>query len=187
MGGSYDPQYQAAYRYANREKIAVYQKEYRERNADKLAAYRTEKRVEHASKQRARRDANRTKIAEYQREYRRRTRSERREYDAEWRATHPAVVKEYRVRHAERARERNAVRRARRLGVRLVSTPLERGYALLLRGDPCAYCGSPAAELDHVVPLAAGGEDGPTNLVGACRSCNAKKHARPLLLFLLEG
>lgn len=56
-----------------------------------------------------------------------------------------------------------------------------------LYADPCAYCGAPSAAIDHIVPWSAGGrdEDG-MNLTGACRRCNAKKHAKPLLHFLLE-
>ena len=40
--------------------------------------------------------------------------------------------------------------------------------------------------VDHIEPLAAGGKHVPENLVAACRSCNASKKERPLLLFLLE-
>jgi 5-methylcytosine-specific restriction endonuclease McrA len=40
--------------------------------------------------------------------------------------------------------------------------------------------------LDHIVPLAAGGEHVPENLAVACRPCNASKKDRALLLFLLE-
>lgn len=40
------------------------------------------------------------------------------------------------------------------------------------------------AHREHVVPRAGGGTDGLDNLVLACSSCNAKKKALPLLLFL---
>lgn len=41
----------------------------------------------------------------------------------------------------------------------------------------CRYCRSKDGELtiDHVVPVALGGGDGPENLVAACRDCNAGK------------
>lgn len=51
----------------------------------------------------------------------------------------------------------------------------------VLRRDnhTCRYCGatSPDATLtvDHVVPVALGGSDDPSNLVAACRDCNAGK------------
>lgn len=56
-----------------------------------------------------------------------------------------------------------------------------------LYADPCAYCGGPASAIDHIVPIASGGddEDG-MNLTAACTTCNSKKRAKPLLSFLLE-
>ncbi len=45
----------------------------------------------------------------------------------------------------------------------------------------CAYCESPAQTLDHVIPVARGGESCPGNLVPACQTCNSrKKHSDPL-------
>lgn len=55
----------------------------------------------------------------------------------------------------------------------------------ILRRDnhSCRYCGgtAPSATLtvDHVVPVALGGTDDPTNLVTACQGCNAGKSATP--------
>lgn len=48
----------------------------------------------------------------------------------------------------------------------------------------CAYCGVPAAEIDHVVPLASGGWHCVRNLRAACRRCNNSKRAQPLGTFL---
>ena len=46
-------------------------------------------------------------------------------------------------------------------------------------GQRCVYCGSPlaldAATLDHVYPLARGGEHAPGNVVAACAPCNRRK------------
>lgn len=46
-------------------------------------------------------------------------------------------------------------------------------------GNACRYCGGMAPDvrltIDHVVPVALGGGDDPTNLVTACRDCNAGK------------
>lgn len=48
----------------------------------------------------------------------------------------------------------------------------------------CQYCGAKAPDvilqLDHVRPVAEGGDDDPLNLVTACRDCNAGKGARTL-------
>jgi len=54
----------------------------------------------------------------------------------------------------------------------------------VLRRDnhTCRYCRSATAELtiDHVIPTALGGTDDPTNLVAACRDCNAGKSSASL-------
>lgn len=44
----------------------------------------------------------------------------------------------------------------------------------------CVYCGAPADVLDHVVPKASGGSDGPSNRAPACTACNASKGALTL-------
>lgn len=52
--------------------------------------------------------------------------------------------------------------------------------------DQCAYCDNPCEVIDHVVPLASGGNNDWTNLTAACRKCNQSKSATPLLLFLIR-
>ena len=57
-------------------------------------------------------------------------------------------------------------------------------YEVLRRdGSTCRYCGRSAPEViltvDHVVPVALGGADDPSNLVTACRDCNSGKSATP--------
>lgn len=53
-------------------------------------------------------------------------------------------------------------------------------YEVLRRDNhTCRYCGGSAPDVkltvDHVVPVALGGSDDPTNLVAACKDCNAGK------------
>ncbi len=49
-------------------------------------------------------------------------------------------------------------------------------------GGRCRYCGTeePPFELDHMVPVARGGENSLENLVVACKHCNASKGDRLL-------
>jgi 5-methylcytosine-specific restriction endonuclease McrA len=63
-------------------------------------------------------------------------------------------------------------------------------YAILERDKfTCQYCGgtSPDVKLtiDHLLPVSAGGETVPHNLVTACNDCNAGKSGR--LPILKEG
>lgn len=67
---------------------------------------------------------------------------------------------------------------------RYVSVPrrtrsgLSRRAVFLRDGDRCQYCGSPAEDVDHVVPRSRGGEHVWENVVAACRRCNSSKEDR---------
>lgn len=56
----------------------------------------------------------------------------------------------------------------------------------ILRRDnhQCRYCGAKPAErelrVDHVIPVALGGDDNPANLVAACDPCNSGKSSVPV-------
>jgi hypothetical protein len=57
-------------------------------------------------------------------------------------------------------------------------------------GYRCRYCEKQltrfTATLDHVTPVAEGGDNGIENLVTACLGCNSRKHKRPVGDFLVE-
>jgi 5-methylcytosine-specific restriction endonuclease McrA len=61
-----------------------------------------------------------------------------------------------------------------------------------LLADPCAYCGDPSREIDHIVPTAMDDASNGysacdwnhTNMIGACRRCNRRKKCHSLLAFL---
>lgn len=57
-------------------------------------------------------------------------------------------------------------------------------YEVLRRDNhTCRYCGAAAPDVpltvDHVVPVALGGRDEPSNLAAACRDCNSGKSSVP--------
>lgn len=57
-------------------------------------------------------------------------------------------------------------------------------YEILRRDNhTCRYCGGTAPDVslrvDHVVPVALGGSDEPSNLVASCHDCNAGKTSTP--------
>jgi 5-methylcytosine-specific restriction endonuclease McrA len=117
---------------------------------------------------------NRERIAQTQRARRNRS-------TAEGRAA-IRRLNDWKTRNPECARQ--TVRRAKQRRRGMTATDLE--YASVLYSDPCSYCGAPAAHVDHIEPIAAGGARGWTNLTSACASCNHQKSARPLLTFLLS-
>lgn len=59
-------------------------------------------------------------------------------------------------------------------------------YAAILFGDPCSYCGGLCEVIDHVDAVAKGGGTGWDNLTAACNDCNARKHATPLLFWVIR-
>ena len=40
----------------------------------------------------------------------------------------------------------------------------------------CVYCGAPATEIDHVIPVSRGGTHALSNLVASCTPCNQGKN-----------
>jgi 5-methylcytosine-specific restriction endonuclease McrA len=62
----------------------------------------------------------------------------------------------------------------------------------LLKAGPrvCAYCGRTigykTATLDHIVPRARGGADGPENLTLSCKRCNQAKGCRTPIEWALD-
>jgi len=42
----------------------------------------------------------------------------------------------------------------------------------------CQLCGRPGSQVDHIVPLAEGGDDAPGNLRTLCNCCHALRHWR---------
>lgn len=79
----------------------------------------------------------------------------------------------------------NHYNRLRRLAI-APPDELAVAYAEVLRRDPCCYCGAPMQHIDHIHPIACGGDGSWTNLTAACQRCNLHKGVRPLLAFLLD-
>lgn len=87
---------------------------------------------------------------------------------AVYRASNPDVMK------AKRERRRSAERNAEG-----THDARDRDFIRSLSGHMCARCGSGGKlQIDHIVPLARGGSNWPSNLQALCRSCNCQKHTR---------
>jgi 5-methylcytosine-specific restriction endonuclease McrA len=101
----------------------------------------------------------------------------------------------YRVTHrrwdmanADRIAMYRGRRRARRKHAEMSKFSASEWHAVQeLSGHRCAYCWrvTDRLEQDHIRPLSRGGAHALSNIVPACRSCNAQKHSKTLLEFLL--
>ena len=68
--------------------------------------------------------------------------------------------------------------RARQIGAAGRHTAADVSKILSAQNHRCFYCGTDITEhpsVDHYIPLARGGSNWPSNLVGACADCNARK------------
>lgn len=118
-------------------------------------------------------EQNRDRVNAYNRVYLRTWRLENPDRE---RATRRRTYEKHRVSHVARAVARNR-------GLRMAS-PETLDYRLVLQADPCAYCGEPATDVDHIDPVVRGASNEWPNLTAACRGCNAQKGPKSLLEFL---
>lgn len=140
--------------------------------------------------------ANREKVLAYAREYAEAHKAEiaarERAYNTAHRAEHTARQRRYRHAHPD------YVANAKRYSARKKGAPLNDLTAAQWReiqaaqDHRCYYCGKRfkgRLTQDHIQPLSQGGSHTLHNVIGACRSCNSKKHTsappipvQPLLL-----
>lgn len=104
-----------------------------------------------------------------------------------WRLANPEMVRAihcgWRKANPDKAAAVSHRRRARKLAatspLAVVTAAIEAERFALT--DGCAYCGVDARKtVEHVVPFNLGGMHVPSNIVGACLSCNCSKSDRPV-------
>jgi 5-methylcytosine-specific restriction endonuclease McrA len=115
-------------------------------------------------------------------------------YDKAWREANPektrARQQRYALAHPERVRARGRAYKAATRGAIVTKADrqeLEEWQAIVM-ADPCPYTRERVAceHMDHIVPIAGGGEHKWHNLVGASASANHSKNDRSLLWYLRE-
>lgn len=85
----------------------------------------------------------------------------------------------WRKKNPEKAREKAATYLANKRALSGHCSIGEWKMRLAYYGGKCFYCGTEGnIEREHRIPVSRGGTNWPSNLVPACRSCNAKKHAK---------
>lgn len=144
------------YHYLNRDRILSRQKQHYEINKDVLNAK--------AAKYR---EANRDVAVARSRE---------------WRANHPGRneknVKEWMKNNPMKAREYSNARRTRKIGAPGRYTPSDIALLLTRQSERCQYCCTKLVgkfHVDHIISLARGGTNYPSNICIACPSCNHRK------------
>lgn len=97
-----------------------------------------------------------------------------RESAKRWLANNPEKIAEY-----------NSARRARKQGAEGRYTADDVARIFAMQKGRCACCGKRRPlTVDHIVPLSRGGTNWPSNLQGACHSCNSRKNARDPIEFM---
>lgn len=115
---------------------------------------------------------------------------------AKWRMDNPARVRAtsitWRKEHPDRVqantRRMHARRRARIASVLTTLTTTEWEAILEAADHACIYCGSQEQPtMDHLTPLARGGNHTAENVAPACRPCNSSKGARTVQEWMAEA
>lgn len=146
---------QRRYKKDNREKINATAKGWRERNPEKATAIQQRRRERHPERIAASKRRSVEKKPDLYREISRIAEQRRRQRKAD--AQGGGVTKEQWLRQAE-------------------------PY-----GNRCAYCDMVTTTLvmEHMVPLARGGDHDICNVIPACRRCNSRKHTMTALEFFI--
>lgn len=166
---------------ANKEVLRNAQRRWREANREKererSRSWNAANRASRNAKARERYAANREKEHERQGRYREANRETTRKASRRWNKTPAGKASKAVVRYQRRDA-------AQELVPGVTRPQIERLMAL---ADHCHYCGRKFSArltktLEHVIPLAKGGEHKLSNLTIACRSCNSAKGARLTML-----
>lgn len=141
----------AQYYREHREVRLEYNRQWHERNPEYSAQYSRQWREEHPEW-----------AAQYNAQYRQKHHAECLERTRKWRAENSDKRANYKSRRRALKRESPAI-------------PFTPGP---IDGEICFYCGAPAEQWDHFIPLSRSGGHLPGNLVPACAGCNGSKGAR---------
>lgn len=168
-------------------------KAWAEENRDHVRAYHREWSGLNQDKTKATRAKRADKKAEYDVRYVAENRERRAAVGLAWQRNNRerwyAYVSKWRAAHPEHVSARRAARRALVAGAEGSHTQDDIRRQREAQGDACYYCGTSLSDgmhVDHMMPLALGGSNGPENIVCACPTCNLRKGAKHPERFLSE-
>lgn len=179
----------AAYRAAHAEQVRAAQRRWSASRPDYRSAWYAANREKAIGYVKKFYIANRDAVLEKQAARRRADPKKSRAYAAAYRKEHPGLIgramRAWRAAHPDEVRTHKIARRVRLLGNGGSHTAQEWREKVALFAGCCVYCGeSKPLVRDHNVPLARGGTNDIGNILPACHSCNARKHARTAREFL---
>ena len=171
-------EYGRQWRIANRDHLLASGREYVAVNKDRKRQYDRERYLANRESliERAReyRAANPEKASECKRLWYRQNRQKVADAVRRWKASNPERLR-------EGLRKRKAKKRAGRKVALEPLTKAAKEARFAIWQNRCAYCEHAGPmTVDHVFPLVAGGLDESSNIVPACRRCNASKNASPV-------
>lgn len=170
--------YMRQWRKTHRVAKTAYDRDYREAHRGEMAAYmhayNEARRAERVAYMREYRKSHRVEAAAYKRKYYKAHRIEIAAYSREWKQA-----------NADKHREAERRRQARKHGATI--GPVDEVAIYKRDGHACMYCGTTHGPLaiDHIVALNNHGPHCEDNLVVACRRCNSSKGTKPLEDWLL--
>lgn len=108
----------------------------------------------------------------------------------EWRAANPEYRREWVARGGEAVEAGKLAKKARKAKTKRRIAPSQIAWIFAAQKGRCAYCrdklvteGPRKYHLDHIIPIAAGGEHAASNLQAACFDCNVSKGAKDPVVF----
>lgn len=168
----------------NKEKILTQAKGYQEKNKEKIKVRSKEYREENKEKIKQKHLDNKEYNNKASREYYYRNREDRLEKAKLWKKENKEkndIIKK-RWYKTPRGKEYSRLRLRKRRELSKGSDFTLNEWEMCLKhfGKSCAYCGERLRklEMDHFIPLTKGGLLTKSNVVPACRSCNATKNAQ---------
>lgn len=126
----------------------------------------------------------------HQAKYSAKQRDQYRSYPAPFREAWARYYESKKPYHIARSTDAERIRRARKKGASGTHTAADVQAILSAQGHRCAYCRADLRKakrhLDHIMPLALGGSNGPENLQWTCAPCNLSKGAKDPIEFARE-
>ena len=173
-----------AYASANKEKLKSYKAEYHLKNLDKARGNYAAWRLKEANREKAR-----VRAQEWHKANPERAKHSKRAWAAANTIKVRAIRSKWLKSNPEYNRAKEHQRRARKVRAGGIHTAQDVKNLLILQRHRCTACNTslrPGYHIDHVMPLALGGGNGPDNIQLLCPPCNAKKHAKHPIDFMQE-